>query len=83
MTIATLDYQTLRQAVLRLPQQQRLQLIKEAILTLSSDDLLLAQTIDFDLILQDVQNAFAKTRELTDRERDDERYAHLIEKHGP
>ncbi len=83
MPIATLDYNAIRQAVLRLPQQQRLQLIKDAILTLPSDDPSLLLNFDFDKTLEEIQRAFAEVGGLTDQARDDARYAHLMEKHGP
>jgi hypothetical protein len=82
MAVAPLTYQELRQAVLRLPQRQRLQLIKEAILTLS-DEPLLAPRVDFDETLQELHHAFTKVGPLSDQERDDVRYAYLLEKHGP
>ncbi|MEZ4731741.1 MAG: hypothetical protein R3E79_31870 [Caldilineaceae bacterium] len=82
MTIATLDYQTIRQAVLRLPQQQRLQLIKDAILTIP-DESVFTPPFDFEATLQELQRAFAEAGPLPDQARDDARYDSLMEKHGP
>jgi hypothetical protein len=82
MTIATLDYQAIRQAVLQLPQPQRLQLIKEAILTLTMDEPAPLPTTDADETLAQLQRAFAKAGSWTDQARQDARYEYLVEKHG-
>lgn len=82
MTIATLDYKTIRQAVLRLPHQQRLQLIKDAILTLPGDEPASTPPFDFEATLQELQRAFAGAGSLPDQARDDARYDYLVEKHG-
>ena len=83
MTVVESGYQDVRQAMFRLPQQQRLQLIKDAILTFFSDDQSDSMDFDFDATLSDIQNAFVKAGPLTDQDRDDARYAYLMEKHGP
>ena len=83
MTVVQLGYQDIRQAMFRLPQQQRLQLIKDALLTLFSDDQPDQVDFDFDTTLSDIQNAFAKVGPLTEQDCDDARYAYLMEKHGP
>ena len=82
MSVAILNYQEIRQAVFRLPQQQRLRLIKDAILTLSDDESVPTLNFDFDEALKDLQCAFAKVGPFADQERDDTRYAHLMERHG-
>ncbi len=82
MLSATLDYQAIRQAVLQLPQKQRLQLIKDAILTLSADELPQLPNFNFDAILNELQHAFTAAGGLTDQESADARYAYLMEKHG-
>ena len=82
MALATLDYQDIRLAVLRLPQRQRLQLIQDAILTLSADEQPAAADFDFDATLHELQHAFAKVAPLSDQMVDDVRYAYLMEKHG-
>ena len=86
MTFAPLDYQSIRSAVLQLPQKQRLQLIKDTILTLTVDAPVdeqptvpgcnVAQT------LAELQMAFAQVHPFTDQTIDDARLAHLLEKHG-
>lgn len=86
MTFATLDYQDIRSAVLQLPQQQRLQLIKDAILTLTVDVAMDEQptvsVFDFAQTLADLQTAFIQLHPFTDHAIDDARLAHLLEKHG-
>ena len=81
MLSATLDYQAIRQAVLQLPQKQRLQLIKDAILTLSADELPDTPDFNFDVILNELQLAFTEAGGLTDQESDvfrAEQYALLL-----
>lgn len=82
MTVAVLDYKTIRQAVLQLPQQQRLQLIKDAILTLPGDESSPSYNFDFEATLSELQRAFATIAPVSDQDRDDARYAYLLEKHG-
>ncbi|MCB0091001.1 MAG: hypothetical protein KDE54_24080 [Caldilineaceae bacterium] len=82
MALATLDYQDIRRAVLELPPRQRLQLIKDAILTLTTDEPAGIAKFDFDKTLSELQNAFAKVAPITDELADDARFAYLMEKHG-
>lgn len=77
MTFATLDYQDIRSAVLQLPQQQRLQLIKDAI-----DEQPTVSVFDFAQTLADLQTAFTQLHPFTEQAIDDARLAHLLEKHG-
>lgn len=86
MTFVTLDYQDIRSAVLQLPQKQRLQLIKDAIATLTVDVAMdeqpTAANFDFAQTLAELQNAFAQVDSLSDQAIDDARFTHLLEKHG-
>lgn len=81
MSVALQDYQEIRRAVLRLPEKQRLQLINEAILTLSIDEQALTLDFDFDATLKELHNAFAKADTFTDKQINEARYTYLIEKY--
>jgi len=83
MTVAQLGYQEIRQAIFSLPRRERLQLIRDAIWTLFSDERVNQMEFDFDSTLSEIQGAFAKVGPLTDQAYDDARYAYLMEKHGP
>lgn len=82
MALATLEYQDIRSAVLRLPQRQRLQLIKEAILTLSTEEPPTVTTVEFEQTVAELQKAFAHATSTSEQTVDDARYAYLAEKYG-
>jgi hypothetical protein len=82
MTVAALDYQAIRRAGLQLPPKQRLQLIKEAILTLTADELSLTTEFDFEATVNELQQAFATTQGLTAETANEARHSYLLEKHG-
>lgn len=81
--ISTLhDYQEIRRAVLSLPQKERLQIIQDAILTLSADEQPSIRNFDFDAELTELQAAFAQVGPLSNEQIDDARFNYLTEKYG-